>query len=219
VLRLLAGLWKPSAGEAQFDQRPLREYSRRELARHVTFVPQDTRVEFGFTVRDIVSMGRHPHLGRFDTEREEDRRAVWEALDRADLLHLTERPVNELSGGERQRVLIARSLATAADVILFDEPTSNLDVDHSLEILELIRRLCRDGKAVVLSLHDLNAVSRCADRVAVLHRGGLHAFGSAGETLQAAIVEPVFSVQMERLHNSDGDSVLFFHRGRHANRG
>jgi iron complex transport system ATP-binding protein len=203
VLRMLAGLWHPTEGRAKIDDREFGKLSRRELARRIAFVPQDTRVDFAFTVRDIVAMGRHPHLGRFESPGPADSAAIEEAIERADVSHLAERMVNELSGGERQRVLIARSLATEAEVILLDEPTSNLDVDHTLETLALLRELAGDGKAVALALHDLNAVARWADHAGLLDEGCLKAFGPVAEVLQEELVEPVFNLVEELVGELD----------------
>jgi iron complex transport system ATP-binding protein len=212
VLRLLAGLWRPTEGRAAFDSEDLAALPRRTLARRVTFVPQDTHIDFAFTVRDIVAMGRHAHLGRFESPRTEDAAAVETALEQADVADLAERFVNELSGGERQRVLIARSLSTEAEVILLDEPTSNLDVDHSLETLSLLRQLAAGGKTVVVALHDLNAVSRWADDAALLSEGSLRAYGAVTEVLREDHVEAVFGVRIERLYSAQGEPVLVFHQ-------
>lgn len=121
LLRLLGGLWQPSEGAALLDGQSLKALPRRAIARSIAYTPQDWRLDFSFTVREIVMMGRHPHLGRFQPEAEPDRAAAGEAMRRADVLHLAERFVTELSGGERQRVLIARSLATEAPIILLEE--------------------------------------------------------------------------------------------------
>src|SRR5205085_1592268 len=152
-------LWPVAKGEV----RPIRGMSRREVARKVAFVPQDTRIDFAFSVAEIVGMGRHPHRGRFSPETAEDRRIIDAALDRCDVAHLRAREADALSGGERQRVLIARSLAAEPEVILLDEPTASLDIEHAIGILELCRELARDGHAVAVAIHDLNAVTRYAD--------------------------------------------------------
>ena len=137
VLRLLAGLWTPTEGRAELDGRPLASLPRRDLARRVAMVPQDTHLAFAFTVREAVDMGRHAHVARFARESTRDRDAVQQAMTRADVAHLAERLVTELSGGERQRVLIARCLATEADTILLDEPLANLDIAHALSLIHI----------------------------------------------------------------------------------
>ena len=212
VLRLLAGLWRPTEGQAELDGKPLSRIPRRAIAQRVSYLPQSTEINFAFTVREIVRMGRHPHIGRFDAPSLADEEAVEDALRRTDADHLGERPVNELSGGERQRVLIARTLATRADAILLDEPTSSLDIDHSLETARLLKLLASEGKAVAVALHDLNAVARWADTVAVLHEGSLHACGPVEAVLMDDLFEAVFGVAAERLVSPSGTEALVFHR-------
>ncbi len=212
VLRLLAGLWQPTSGRAELNGNCLAHVPRRAMARQITFVPQDTRIDYAFTVRDVVGMGRNPHVGRFDPLGPADVEAVDAALVRADVAHLEHRPVNELSGGERQRVLIARSLATEAKVLLLDEPTASLDIDHCLETLELLQELARDGKAVAVALHDLNAVVRWANHVALLNGGRLVAFGPVEDVVRDSQVEPVFGVRVERVRLATGGETLVFHR-------
>ena len=114
LLKCLAGLITPTEGTVVLDGKSVRRFPRRELARKITFVPQDTHLAFAFTVRDVVAMGRHPHLRRFELETVADRQAIESALIRADVAHLSQRNVIKLSGGERQRVILARSLATEA---------------------------------------------------------------------------------------------------------
>ena len=214
TLRLLAGLWHPTAGRASLDGTALPRFPRRLLARRISFVPQETALDIPFTVQELVAMGRHPHLGRFDDPGPADAAAVAEAMARADVAHLAGRPVTELSGGERRRAVIARSLATGADAILLDEPTANLDVDHVIETLTLLRELAAGGAAIALALHDLNVVARWADQVAVLHEGRLRAAGPPAEALDNGVVESVFGVRVERLTAGDGGAALVFHRRR-----
>ena len=212
LLRLLSGLWRPSEGRALLDDENLHSIRRRELARRVAFTPQDTHLAFAFTVRDVVTMGRHPHLGRFEREGEADRRAVEEALVRADVAHLANRFVTELSGGERQRVIIARSLATHADAIILDEPTANLDIAHALDVLDLCRKLADDGKTIALAIHDLNLAARYASTVALVCDGAIVAVGAPHEVLSDAGIRNVFGVRAERAHAPGGEVVFFFHR-------
>ena len=214
VLRLLAGLWTPTGGRASLDGTDLPRFSRRILARRISFVPQDTHLDVPFTVRELVTMGRHPHLGRFDDPGPADDAAVAAAMSRADVVHLADRPATELSGGERRRAVIARSLATGSNVILLDEPTANLDVDHVIETLTLLRELAAGGATIALALHDLNVVSRWADTIAVLQGGRLRATGPPAAVLDDDLVASVFGVRVERLTAGDGRPALVFHRRR-----
>lgn len=212
LLRLLGGLWRTSQGAALLDGRKLGTLPRRRLARSLAYTPQDTHLDFAFTVREVVAMGRHAHLGRFQAEGDQDRQAVREALRRADIAHLAQRFVTELSGGERQRVLIARSLATAAPIILLDEPTASLDIRHALDVLELCRALVRDGNAIALALHDLNLAARFADDVALLNEGRLVAHGPAGTVLRPEIISEVFGVQALPAITETGQRAFVFNR-------
>jgi iron complex transport system ATP-binding protein len=212
LLRLLSGLWRPVEGRALLDGQDLHTIKRRELARRVAFTPQDTHLGFAFTVRDVVSMGRHPHLGRFEREGKRDARAIEEALLRADVAHLAERFVTELSGGERQRVLLARSLATQAEAILLDEPTANLDIAHALDVLDLCRKLADDGKTIALAIHDLNSAARYATEVSLVSAGRIAAVGTPAEVLSDTKILDVFGVRAERARAPDGEVVFFFQR-------
>ena len=196
LLRLLAGVWAPSAGTVTLDGAPLARVPRRALARAVALVPQDTHIAFAFSVREIVAMGRHAHLGRFERERASDRAAIAEAMARADVAGIADRDATELSGGERQRVLIARSLATEARHLLLDEPTASLDVAHALDVLALCRRLADDGHAVAVALHDVNLARRYATDAVLLREGAVVASGPADRVLTPALVGDVFGVRV-----------------------
>lgn len=178
LLQVLAGLRRPRRGRVLLKGRDLAGLSRREAARWVTLVFQDTHVEFAFPVREVVAMGRYPHLGRFQAMGHQDREAVERALRLTALEQLADRPVNQLSGGERQRVHIARAVAQDTPVLLLDEPTSNLDLAHQIEVLELIRQSSREGRAVLASFHDLALATRSCDRLVMLAAGRVAATGS-----------------------------------------
>ena len=212
LLRCLAGLWPVSEGAVTLDGEPLERLHRSAIARRVTYVPQEALLEFDFSVREIVAMGRYPHRGRFARESAEDREVAELSLRRADILHIADRPVTQLSGGERQRVLIARSLATRAGILLLDEPTANLDVDHGLDVLELCRGLASEGQSVVIATHDLNAVSRFADRAVLLDAGRIAAQGEPSAVLTRENIQRVFRVQSELMQAADGTTQLLFTR-------
>jgi iron complex transport system ATP-binding protein len=133
-------------------------------------------------------------------------------MQRADIAQIADRCVTQLSGGELQRVLIARSLATHAHILLLDEPTANLDVDHGLDVLELCRSLADEGHAVAIATHDLNAVCRFADHVGLIDAGRLIAVGSASDVLTEENLERAFRVRSETVVGTDGTPILLFHR-------
>lgn len=184
LLQVAAGLL-PSGGEVRWSGRNVEEISMPERARQVAWVPQEARFEFGFPVRAVVQQGRYAHG--------DDEAGVDAALARFDLGALANRPVNALSGGERQRVLLARALATAAPVQLWDEPLAPLDPRHGLEVLMLAKELTRAGGTVVMSLHDLR-VAHCLDEVLVLDGGELKAAGRPDDVLTKELLRDVFGV-------------------------
>jgi len=196
LLRALSGLWPASPrGSVLLDGRPLSDLPRRDIARR-------HRVRLArFDDQLRLHRGRNRTYGALSASRalhsrkRRDREAVRLAIARCDIAHLAERNANTLSGGERQRVLIARSLAVEPEFILLDEPTANLDVEHSLEVLDLCRTLVAGGQVVVLATHDLNAVVRYASKVVLIHEGRIVSTGSRDEVLSQRSLEQVFHVR------------------------
>ncbi len=171
LLHVLLGILPGAGGTVTVEGRPLTDLSRKAIARSMAFVPQSARADFAFTVRELVAMGRTPHLGRFRPPGAEDVLAVDRALALTETEPLADRYVSDLSGGERQRVHVARAIAQSTPVLLLDEPTSNLDVQHQLQLLELVRRLVSGGKGAAIAIHDLSLAARYADRVVILAEG------------------------------------------------
>jgi iron complex transport system permease protein len=192
LLRLLLGTLVPAAGVVRFEGRPVREWPRREMARAVGVVPQGEEEVFPLTVREMVAMGRYPHLGSWQRESEADRRAIQEALRRCDVAGFEDRLISTLSGGERQRVRVARALAQEPGALALDEPTVALDVRHEMAIFELLRDLGRRGVTVLLVTHNLNLAARYADRLVLMDGGRIVAAGSPAEVLTRERVEAVY---------------------------
>ena len=198
LLKLLAGVLQPDAGSVTLNGRPLTAMSRRDVARHVAVVPQETHPAFDFTVMEMVLMGRHPHLGVFQLEGPRDFAIAREALAATGTAHLAERQYMTLSGGEKQRVVIASALAQSADVLLLDEPTAALDLGYQLEVASLLRRLNRErGVTMVLATHDLNLAASLCDTLVLLRGGRVLAQGATRDVLTSAMVHQLYGVDAE----------------------
>ncbi len=194
LIRCLAGLIAPRGGEIVLAGRPLGAYSKRALARVVSYVPQADARELPFSVRAFVEMGRYPHLGSWASLRPTDLEAVGTALARTDTLHLADRPVGSLSGGERQRVLIAAALAQGGSVLLLDEPTTFLDYRHQMRILELLESLhSSEGLTIVTATHDLNWTVAVSDSVLALRGGRVLFHGPSAEVFSQDRLEAIFA--------------------------
>jgi iron complex transport system ATP-binding protein len=197
LVRVLAGVRAPDSGTVLLAGRPLHAIGRRERARTIALVPQETHVSFPIRVRDLVLLGRAPHTGPFGWETAADLHAAHEAMERCSVLELAERDVTELSGGERQRAVLARALAQEARVLLLDEPTAFLDLKHAVLLLDLVRELCRArGLAVAVVLHDLNLAAMYCDRLVLLDRGVVHAAGNAARVLNYADLCAVYGTEL-----------------------
>ncbi len=193
LLRLLLGALAPSAGAVRYRARPLAEWPRRALAAEVGVVHQGEEFVFPVSVRELVAMGRYPHLGAWRPERAEDRHAVDEAMARCDVTRFAERAVTTLSAGERQRARIARALAQRPAALVLDEPTTALDIRHEMRILELLSELARrSGVTVLLVTHNLNLAARYADGLLLLERGRVAAEGPPPVVVTRPVIERVY---------------------------
>ncbi|MCK5877490.1 MAG: ABC transporter ATP-binding protein [Candidatus Marithrix sp.] len=208
LLKLLAGLWKPTDGLATLNDTNLQKLPRIELAKRLTLVTQNSNITFAFTVQDIVMMGRNPHLRRFRSEIGID--YVKQAMEKTNVIHLADRLVTSLSSGEMQRVMIARSLATQAKIILLDEPISNLDISHVIKILDLLKELVADGHTIVLSIHDINWAVRYADNIILINQGNIVSNGSPNKVLTNRIINDIFQVSVEKIITNEGKIIFFF---------
>ncbi len=192
LLRLLTGALAPQNGEVRLGDRPLRNLGDRERARAIAVVPQSESSPFPITVREMVGMGRYPHLGPWERTGKADRVTVDRALERCAVTNFADRDIGQLSGGERQRARIARALAQDAPILLLDEPTAGLDLRYRMELFHLLRELRDDGLAVLVITHDLNLAARFADRLLLLDRGRARARGAPAEVVSRGTLEAVY---------------------------
>ncbi len=214
LLKVIGGLWGGASGDIHLCERTLTTYTSREIARIVAHVPQFTQIAFAFTVREIVMMGRSPHLGRFQIETAHDRAIADDAMQMTHISHLADRFVQTLSGGELQRVMIARALAQEPRLLLLDEPTNNLDIKHQLGLLQLVQSLAHDnGLGVVAAIHDLGMAARFCDRIVVIHQGRIIADGEPQAVLTPAVLHDVFGINgqlyIDPVHGHPALSVAY----------
>ncbi|HUP00331.1 MAG TPA: ABC transporter ATP-binding protein [Gemmatimonadota bacterium] len=188
LLKLLVGALEPDRGRADFRGRRAAGWAKPELARRVGVLPQQEEPAFPLTVRELVAMGRYPHLGPWRRERPSDREAIARALSRCRVADLAHRPFATLSGGERQRVRLARALAQEPEALALDEPTASLDVAHEMELWEILKGEAAVGRAVLLTTHNLNLAARYADRLALLSVGRVAASGSPAAVFTEATI-------------------------------
>jgi iron complex transport system ATP-binding protein len=197
ALRLLNRILLPASGDIEFDARKLSDYSRADLAKRIAFIPQDTTVQFPFTVMEIVLMGRAPHCRGKMFESDNDRAVAATMLALTDVAHLAHQPITSLSGGERQRVFIARALAQEPELLLMDEPNAHLDIAHQIAIFEIVKRLNKEQGLTVISVsHDLNLASAFSDRIGLLVCGSLVAIGTPNEVLTEKHIHDTFNAQV-----------------------
>jgi iron complex transport system ATP-binding protein len=195
LLDLLSGYIRPASGQIQFNGQNLFNYGKRRLSQYIALVPQEYRVNFPYTVREVVAMGRYPHQARFSHPTSQDMRIVENALEVCGAQELSERFITELSGGEKQRVIFARAIAQETSVLLLDEPCASMDVKHALRILNVALEQVRKKKVTVVAvMHDINLAARFADNLIFMKQGQRIASGPVQDSLDSEIIQEVFEV-------------------------
>ena len=206
LMKCAVGLMKPSGGEILLNGQPLSVIPEKERARHLSYMPQ-SRIAPDISVRHLVIHGRYPHLKWGQSLRREDREIVQAAIERVKLGALVNRPVSRLSGGERQRAYLAMMLAQQTAVMLLDEPTAYLDLSSQFALMELLRALCREGRSVILVLHELSLALEYTDSLLLMERGRLVAAGSPEEVYRSGKIQRIFSIDVRR---TSDNKYLFY---------
>ena len=197
LLKSLNGGLPTSRGEIRLDGKLIENFSRREIARKIAVIAQETETKFPVSVLEFVLSGRFAHGTAFGWETESDLEIALECLRQCDLKNYENRSMNQLSGGERQRVVLARALATEAKILLLDEPTANLDLAHQALLFRLVKERCETGDySTVLVTHDLNLASEFADEILLLKNGKIIAKGEPNAVLTGENLQDVFDVQV-----------------------
>lgn len=193
LIRAICGLLRPREGLVEVFGRPVRQCSKRELARDIALVPQALPADIPFTVAEVVLMGRSPHLGLLAAEKSKDIEIGMRAMSFTNVEYLAGRGLHQLSAGEAQRVLIARAICQQSRIIVLDEPTSSLDPAHQVQVMDLMARLKEEeGTTVVIVSHDLNLAALFADRILLLKEGKTVGIGSPGEVLTRSSLESTY---------------------------
>lgn len=217
LLKLIDGILGPQRGRVLLEEKDLRKLPRQQVARRIAVVPQEMEVPFSFTAGEIVLMGRAPYLGRFAWEKRKDLEIARQAMALTDVAELENRPFSELSQGEKQRVLMARALTQEPKVILLDEPTSHLDINHQVEINDLIRRLNLEKNLTVMNIsHDLNLAAEYSHRIVLLHKGSIYAMGTPSTVITEENIRRVYetTVMVEKNPISGAPRVTPIGRGK-----
>ena len=198
LLKVLSGLLSPKRGSVRLDGEELRHFPRRQIAQRIAVVPQELSTPFIFTAWEMVMLGRTPHVRPLVGASSRDRQVAEEKMALTGTLELASRPFNELSGGEQQRVIVAMALAQEAEILLLDEPTVHLDINHQVEILELIKQLNRQqGLTVLTIIHELNLAALYFDRLLLLDCGRIVAQGRPDQVLREERIRQVFQANVQ----------------------
>ncbi|MHC1636894.1 MAG: ATP-binding cassette domain-containing protein [Candidatus Nezhaarchaeales archaeon] len=197
LLKVMNNVLKPRKGTVMVDEREVSKLKIKDMAKLFGVVSQEYETSFSFTALDVVLMGRNPYLSRLRGESKRDYEIAIKSMELTNTLHLVDRPFNELSGGEKQRVMIARALAQEPKIMLLDEPTSHLDVSSQIEILELLKKLCKEkGLLIIAVIHDFNLAAYYCDKIILMKDGCIYAMGKPEEVLTPESIEEVFGVKV-----------------------
>lgn len=192
LLKSMCGIWQASHGEVMWKGQSLLKLSRKSLSEIITLVPQNPHIAFDFTTEEMILMAQH-------LQPASNRESLSWILESTNLLELRHRPITQLSSGERQRVYIARAIATGAQILLLDEPTSSLDLQHQLTVWRLLKDLSERGKTIIVTLHDLHAAKKNCQNVAVMCKGRCLLQGSYNASVTPEIMQSVFGVELSEM--------------------
>lgn len=207
LIRCIDHILNPKRGSIFLDEQDISKMTRMEIARKIGYVPQSIEGVFPASVIDTVLMGRRPYL-RWKSSKE-DLDYVLEVLELLGMMEFSIRDINEISGGQQQKVLIARALAQKADLLLLDEPTSNLDIRHQLEVMEIMKNIVKNkGISAIMALHDLNLASRYADRIIMMKEGKIFAAGNPASVLTVENIKQVYGVRALVTDNGERPYII-----------
>lgn len=208
LLRVATRVLAPESGTVLLADQPISQLSRRELARSLATVPQDTALPYPFTALEVVLMGRAPHQPLLGLDRPIDLACARAAMRRLDIEDLSDRSIQQLSGGERQLVMFARALAQEPEILLLDEPTAFLDLRHRIDLLTAVRERVDEGGSALVVSHDLGLIARVCDRLVLLSAGKIVAQGRPAEVLDPVVLQRAFGIEADIVIAPDGSPLV-----------
>ncbi|MCE1245294.1 MAG: ABC transporter ATP-binding protein [Firmicutes bacterium] len=210
LLGIMSGVLKPSGGRALLEGKAFSSLDRKEIARTIAYVPQHIQVDFPFTVREVVLMGRFAHLKGLGIEGKADMEIADEAMEMTGVAHLADRLIHQLSGGERQRVFIAQAITAEPKILMLDEPISSLDIKYQSQMMKLAQSLNNKGITIVATIHDLNYAGMYAKNIILLKKGIISASGAPKDMLNRDIIRQVFDVEVTTIERDNGSAPFIF---------
>ncbi len=209
LLKCIYRVLKPTAGAVYLDKILLSRLKLKESAKRLAVVAQQNYLNFDFSVKEFVMMGRAPHKKQMERDNTEDFRIMREALERVDMLPFESRSFSSLSGGEQQRIILARALVQQTDCLILDEPTNHLDIKYQLQILGIVKN---SGVTVLAAIHDLNAAAMFCDRIYALNRGKVVCSGTPDEVLTTELIRDLYEVEAEVSKGPFGKLHIIYHQ-------
>jgi len=217
LLKALIGYLPPLSGRILLSGKDLTRWQKQELAKTISLIPQDFQLQFDYTVEEIVLMGRFPYLGLWQKYSDEDKKIVGEVLEKLDLTQMKDELYSQLSGGERRRVSIARALAQQTEILLLDEAFANLDINHQLEIMQILSEINRQaGKLIILVSHNINLSAEYCQRIVLMKNGKVMADGKPAQIITSQNLEKVYQAKLEIIQNPVSGKPNLIYPGKNA---